>query len=111
MKFGFKEQPNIEPIIYKIRQELADKDQVSLLSAFKSINQNKIPADFKYVFLNTRLSSFENLTFLDYASILVYRTINSTGISIIADYGIDNSKTVSEVIPVQFPVSKNSYSK
>ncbi len=103
IKFGFKEQHNIEPIIYKIRQELAEKGMVSLNSAFESINKHNIPADFKFVLINIRLSNLQNLSFLDYSAVLLYRFINSTGLSIISDYGINNSKTVVEIIPMQLP--------
>ncbi len=105
IKFGFKEKHEIEPIIYNVRKKLAEKGEVSLESAFDSINKHNLPSDFQYILLNTRLSYIQRLAFWDYISIVVYRFIKLTRVSVISDYGIANSRTVTEIIPAELPLN------
>lgn len=97
---GFKERHEIECILGKLQNELAKNDEVSLESAFNSIIESDLPSDTKYIILNTRLTSINQLKFLDYYSVLVYRFLKLTGVSVVTDFGIDNSKTTTEVIPI-----------
>jgi KUP system potassium uptake protein len=103
--YGFKERHQMESVLDNLRQKLTHKNEVSLKSAFESINLHDIPSDVQYVFLNTKLASLDNLNFMDYFAVKVYRVLKSTGVSVISDYGIDNSKTTKETIPIELNIT------
>lgn len=104
--FGFKERHEIESILENLKIKLAKNNEVSLESAFNSINESNLPPDTKYIILNNRLTNINRLNFLDYYSVVTYRFLKSTGVSVVTDFGIDNSKTTTEVIPINLPVKK-----
>lgn len=100
IEFGFKEDHRIEPVLFEIQANLKAKKKIAGVSIFKSAKTNGISPDFKYVLLSSRISADYRMSFLDEMSIRFYRFIRVIGVNSADDFGLHNSKTVTEFIPI-----------
>ncbi|PQJ81455.1 KUP/HAK/KT family potassium transporter [Polaribacter glomeratus] len=100
LNLGFKEPHLIDYFIKKIYQDLIDSGEIIPESAFKSLIDYKIPTDFKYVLINSRAASENELSLIDIFTIKLYRILKSSGLTIISDFGLESANIVEEKIPI-----------
>jgi KUP system potassium uptake protein len=109
VKFGFKEEHYLESLIKEINDDLVKSGEIDGKSIFTSINRNQLIPDFKYIVLNTRLTNETKLSGFDILTIRVYRFIKSIGLSSFDDFGLDNSNTIMEYIPIEIPEHREEH--
>ncbi|OFZ21294.1 MAG: hypothetical protein A3D92_14210 [Bacteroidetes bacterium RIFCSPHIGHO2_02_FULL_44_7] len=99
--FGFKEGHRLEATLAQVFQYLCEQKEIDRKSAFAVHNENGIPADFKFVLVNTQISHEHKLRPIQLAAIRVYRFIKSIGLTTTEDFGLSSGNTVRESVPIQ----------
>lgn len=86
---------------YKILQELVSGGEVDETSRYPSLKQFNIPADFKFIVLQSRIASDEKLTPWEMIVVKGYRLIKKLGISTAEDFGLEQSNLEEETVPIK----------
>lgn len=105
---GFKEPHNMDAFIQQIHKQLIIDQEVDGKNAFETLNQHGIPADFKYVVINSRVASDQQLSMWEVFMIRTYRFIKSIGLSRLEDFGLSEVNTIQELIPINIGKSVNA---
>lgn len=104
--FGFKEPHQLENVMKEIFEELAEKGEISKESVFKAHREHDLPADVKYILVETRISQEHKLRPTELAAIRVYRFIKSIGLTNTDDFGLSSGNSVRESLPVHLKQEK-----
>jgi KUP system potassium uptake protein len=104
--FGFKEAHQLENVMKEVFEELAEKGEISGESVFEAHRAHDLPADVKYVLVETRISQEHKLHPTQLAAIRVYRFIKSIGLTNTDDFGLSSGNSVRESLPVQLKQEK-----
>lgn len=97
---GFKEPHVIDYIMKTIHKEMIQSGEISVENIFESVSRFNIPTDFKYIFINSRVASDNQLTVTEMIAVRVYRLLKSIGFSVKEDFGLELSNTIEEKIPI-----------
>ncbi len=107
LQLGFKEEHRIEYMMRKIHANMVSKGELTNESVFSSV-RNKIDSiDFKFVVLNSRVSTDDQLTAFQKLCIKTYRFVKSTGLKPAEDFGLDKTNVVVDFIPISVAKSVN----
>lgn len=106
LHFGFKEPHQLENVMKEIIDELVETGEISAESAFQAHRDHDLPADIKYVLVETRISHEHKLRPTELAAIRVYRFIKSIGLTNTDDFGLSSGNSVRESLPVQLKKEK-----
>ena len=107
LQLGFKEEHRIEYMMRKIHANMVSKGELTNESVFSSV-RNKIDSiDFKFVVLNSRVSTDDELTAFQKLCIKTYRFVKSTGLKPAEDFGLDKTNVVVDYIPISVAKSVN----
>lgn len=100
LQLGFKEEHRIEFMIRKIHKSMVEKGEISGESIFESVRGKFNEVDFKFVILNSRIASDNDLTPFQIIVVKVYRFIKRFGLKSSEDLGLDQTNVVEEYIPI-----------
>jgi KUP system potassium uptake protein len=100
LNFGFKVDHKVNLMFTKIVSELVASGEVDETSRYPSLKQFKIPADFKFIVLQSRIASDELLSPWERIIVKGYRFIKNIGISTAEDFGLEHSTLEEEVVPI-----------
>lgn len=100
LHFGFKEAHQLENVMREVFEKLSASGEINGESAFLAHRENDLPADVKYVLVETRISHEHKLRPTELAAIRVYRFVKSIGLTTTDNFGLNSGNSVSESLPV-----------
>ena len=106
LHFGFKVEHKVNLMFNKIVTDMVENGEVDGLSHYQSLRKHNLPADFKFILLNSRVASDDKLTPWEQFVIKGYRFIKSLSQSTAADFGLEQANLEVETIPIR--ISKAS---
>lgn len=100
LQLGFKEEHRIEYMMQKIHDNMVSKGEIDGQSIFDCVKGKFDKSDFKYVVLNSRVATDNQLSAFDSLCIKVYRFVKATGLQPAEDFGLDKTNVIVEYIPI-----------
>jgi KUP system potassium uptake protein len=100
LSLGFKEEHKIEFMMRKIQKHMVEQKEILGESVFDSVRGKLDEVDFKFVVLNSRVSTDNIITAFQALTVKAYRFIKSTGLQAAEDFGLDKTNVVVEYIPI-----------
>jgi KUP system potassium uptake protein len=100
LQLGFKEEHRIEYMMRKIHAHMVEKGELTNDSIFNSVRGQIDSIDFKFVVLNSRVSTDNALTAFQTLCVKTYRFVKSTGLKPAEDFGLDKTNVVVDFIPI-----------
>ncbi len=101
LRFGFKVEHKVNYMFSKVVEEMVANKEVDELSHYPSLRKHNLPADFKFIILNTRVASDDRLTAWEHFVVKGYRFIKKLSISTAEDLGLEQSNTEYEIVPIR----------
>jgi len=106
-RLGFRVQPRINLMFRKVVQEMVNNDELNLKSNYPSLSKHNITADFKYVILESFLSTDNEFAVREGFILNSYFLLKHFALSDARSFGLDTSETITEKIPITVtPFSK-----
>lgn len=107
LNFGFKVEHKVNLMFNKIVEEMVANGEVDELSHYPSLRLHSMPADFKFILLNTRVAIDDALTPFEQFVVKGYRFIKSISLSTAEDFGLELTNVEEETVPIRIaPSSK-----
>lgn len=100
LQLGFKEEHRIDYMLKRIHDKLVEKGKITGKSIFDSVYGVFNHTDFKYVVINSRVSTDHLLSTFESISVKVYRFIKHTGLQAAEDFGLDKTNVEEEFVPI-----------
>jgi KUP system potassium uptake protein len=100
LQLGFKEEHRIEYMMRKIHAHMVEKGELTNDSIFNSVRGKIDSIDFKFIVLNSRVSTDNALTAFQALCVKTYRFVKSTGLKPAEDFGLDKTNVVVDFIPI-----------
>lgn len=100
LQLGFKEEHRIEYMMRKIYCKMIEKGEFTGESVFASIRGKIEEVDFKFIVLNSRVSTDNHLTPFQRLCVKAYRFVKSTGLKPAEDFGLDKTNVYVDFIPI-----------
>ncbi len=99
-KLGFRVQPRINLMFRKVTQEMVANKELNMVSQYPSLNKYNMAADFKYVILESFLSTDNEFAVREGFILNSYFILKHFSLSDAKSFGLDTSETISEKIPM-----------
>jgi KUP system potassium uptake protein len=106
LSFGFKVEHKVNLMFKKIVEELVQSGEVDELSHYPSLRKYNMPADFKFIILNSRVAIDDALTPWDQFIVKGYRLIKSISLSTSEDFGLELTNVEEEMVPIRIRGAK-----
>jgi KUP system potassium uptake protein len=107
LSFGFKVEHKVNLMFNKIVEEMVKGGEVDELSHYPSLRKYNMPADFKFIILNSRVAIDDALTPYEQFVVKGYRFIKSISLSTAEDFGLELTNVEEETVPIRIaPSSK-----
>jgi len=107
LSFGFKVDHKVNLMFNKIVEEMVKNGEVDELSHYPSLRKYNMPADFKFILLNSRVAIDDALTPWEQFVVKGYRFIKSISLSAAEDFGLELTNVEEETVPIRIaPSSK-----
>ncbi len=100
LQLGFKEEHRIEYMMRKIQCKMIEKGELTGESVFNSIRGKFEQDDFKFIVLNSRIATDNQLTAFQSICVKAYRFVKATGLKPAEDFGLDKTNVKVEYIPI-----------
>ena len=100
LSFGFKVDHKVNLMFNKIVEEMVKSGEVDELSHYPSLRKYNMPADFKFILLNTRVAIDDALTPFEQFIVKGYRFIKSISLSTAEDFGLELTNVEEETVPI-----------
>ena len=100
LKFGFKVEHKVNRMFSTIVQEMQNNGEVDELSHYPSLRKHNLPADFKFILLNSRVSVDEVISPFNQFVIRVYRILKKLSLPTHEDFGLELSNMEIETVPI-----------
>jgi KUP system potassium uptake protein len=100
LSFGFKVEHKVNLMFNKIVEEMVANGEVDELSHYPSLRKYNMPADFKFILLNSRVAIDDALTPYDQFIIKGYRFIKKISLSTAEDFGLELTNVEEEMVPI-----------
>lgn len=100
VRFGFKVEHKINLVMNHIVQEMVERGEVDNITRYPSLRKYKMPGDFKYYLINSRVSVDDKITPFEQFVIRAYRLIKSISLPPEKDFGLEVSNVVVETVPI-----------
>jgi KUP system potassium uptake protein len=97
---GFRVQPRINLMLRKVVQEMVANKEIDIISPYPSLNKHNLAADFKFVILETFLSSDNEFSVSNGFIMNSYFFLKHLSLSDDKSFGLDTSETKVEKIPM-----------
>jgi len=101
IKLGFKMAPRVNLYFTRILKDMADENEIDLLSPYDSLNRFGMRADFKFIILHSWASADSSLTSFDRIMIAGYRWIKSISLPVDEQFGLETANVEVERVPIQ----------
>lgn len=101
LKFGFKVEHKVSVMFRSIVTEMAKNGEVDEISHYPSLRKYNMPADFKYIIINSRVSIDNKLSPLEQFVVKGYRLLKSFGQSAAENYGLELTNVEEESVPIR----------
>lgn len=105
LSFGFKVEHKVNLMFNKIVEEMVKNGEVDELSHYPSLRKYNMPADFKFILLNTRVAIDDALTPFEQFIVKSYRFIKSFSLSTAEDFGLELTNVEEETVPIKIAPS------
>lgn len=105
LSFGFKVEHKVNLMFNKIVEEMVKNGEVDELSHYPSLRKHGMPADFKFILLNSRVAIDDALTAYEQFIIKGYRFIKSISLSTAEDFGLELTNVEEETVPIRIAPS------
>lgn len=100
LKFGFKVEHKVNLMFKEIVSRMQDNGEVDEKSHYPSLRKYDIPADFKFILLNSRLSVDDDITPFEQFVVRAYRVLKNISLPPAQDFGLDMSNVETESVPI-----------
>lgn len=100
LQLGFKEEHRIEYMMRKIYLKMAEKGELKNESIFESVRNKIDKIDFKFIVLNSRVSTDNFLTPFQIICVKAYRFVKASGLKPAEDFGLDKTNVEVDYIPI-----------
>ena len=100
LKFGFKVEHKVNLMFSKIVEEMQANGEVDELSHYPSLRRHNLPADFKFILLNSRARVDEQISPFNQFVIRFYRMLKRLSLPTADDFGLDLSYIEIETVPI-----------
>ena len=105
LNFGFKVEHKVNLMFSKIVDEMVANGEVDELSHYPSLRKHNMPADFKFIILNSRVAIDDALSPFDQFIVKGYRFIKSVSLSTAEDFGLELTNVEEETVPIRIAPS------
>ena len=105
LSFGFKVEHKVNLMFNKIVEEMVKSGEVDEISHYPSLRKYNMPADFKFILLNTRVAIDDALTPFEQFVVKGYRFIKSVSLSSAEDFGLELTNVEEETVPIRIAQS------
>lgn len=105
LSFGFKVEHKVNLMFNKIVEEMVKNGEVDELSHYPSLRKYNMPADFKFIILNTRVAIDDALSPFEQFVVKGYRFIKSISLSTAEDFGLELTNVEEETVPIRVAAS------
>ena len=106
LSFGFKVEHKVNLMFKKVVEEMVKNGEVDELSHYPSLRKHNMPADFKFILLNSRVAIDDALTPFEQFIVKGYRLIKSISLSTAEDFGLELTNVEEETVPIRLKASK-----
>lgn len=93
--------PRVNLYFSRILKDMADEQEIDLLSPYDSLNKFGMKADFKFIILHSWASADSDLTTFDRIVIAGYRWIKSISLPAEEQFGLETANVEVERVPIQ----------
>ncbi len=100
LELGFKEEHHIEYMMRKVHNKMVEKGELSGESVFKSVQGHIDQVDFQFVVINSRVSTYDELSWFQSICVKTYRFIKWTGLKPAEDFGLDKTNVIVDYVPI-----------
>jgi KUP system potassium uptake protein len=100
LKFGFKVEHKVNLMFSKIVQEMRENGEVDELSHYPSLRKHGFLADFKFIILNSRISTDDEITPIDQFVVRFYRILKKLSLPTTEDFGLEITNIEVETVPI-----------
>jgi KUP system potassium uptake protein len=107
LKFGFKVDHRVNTMFKEIVQKMQSNGEVDEKSHYPSLRKYDIPADFKFILLNSRASVDDEYSALNQFVIRAYRVLKNVSIPPAQDFGLDVANVETEIVPINVGKAKD----
>ena len=106
LKFGFKVEHKVNRMFAKIVQEMQANGEVDELSHYPSLRRYQMPADFKFILLNSRVSVDDEISPFNQFAIRAYGVLKKLSLPTQEDFGLEISNVEIETVPINIGKQK-----
>ena len=106
LKFGFKVEHKVNLMFKEIVSKMQANGEVDEKSHYPSLRKYDIPADFKFILLNSRLSVDDEITPFEQFVVRAYRVLKNVSLPPAQDFGLDMSNVETESVPIYVSKAK-----
>lgn len=107
LQLGFKEEHHIEYMMRKIQSKMVEKGELDGKSVFKSLEGKIDEVDFKFVVINSRVSTYDELSWFQSLCVKAYRFVKATGLQPAEDFGLDKTNVIVDYVPISVTKTVN----
>ena len=100
IKFGFKVQHRVNKMFKEIVARMQDAGEVDEQSHYPSLRPYDLPADFKFILLNSRVSADDALSPFEQFIVRAYRVLKNIALSPAENFGLENGNFQIETVPI-----------
>lgn len=105
LSFGFKVDHKVNLMFNKIVEEMVKSGEVDELSHYPSLRKYNMPADFKFILLNSRVAIDDALSPYEQFIVKGYRFIKKISLSTAEDFGLELTNVEEETVPIRIAPS------
>ncbi|MBX7240288.1 MAG: KUP/HAK/KT family potassium transporter [Bacteroidia bacterium] len=106
IRFGYKEPYKANAMFQKVLMDLIKEGKLDNISNYESLKKYGISKDFKFILLNSRVSSDEIINPRDFMMIKSYRIIENMSASPSEFFGLETTNVEEELIPLEISQSR-----
>jgi KUP system potassium uptake protein len=100
LKFGFKVEHKVNTMFSQIVEEMVAQGEIDPLSQYPSLRKHEMPADFKFIIMNSHVSIDNNLTGIEQFLTKSYSLIKKLSLSTVEDFGLERANVEIETVPI-----------
>lgn len=101
LEFGFKVEHKVNLMFSKIVEDMVASGEVDEVSHYPSLRKYGMPADFKFILLNTRVASDDALSPYELFIVKGYRLLKKVSLNTASDLGLDVTNMEEEKVPIK----------
>jgi KUP system potassium uptake protein len=101
LKFGFKVEHKVNRMFAKIVADMQASGEVDELSHYPSLRRHQLPADFKFILINSRVSIDDEISPIDQFIIRAYRMMKKISLPTHEDFGLEIANVEIETVPIR----------